>query len=313
MRQRHQKGPRNHYLILVNKEATEYTRESVSRLIGAIKRNGGVFTVEEPSTPEELLVFGFRACGLKNSHRPLPHYMMRRGKVTSLVAAGGDGTVNLVAQIALKADLPMGILPMGRFNNIARSFDPELDHNKFIKRITRRNYLPIDTMKFDKRIILGSLGIGFSVEMYQLLKDRKSPRFGFRWASLSQKALSNVRTQKMTIKVESFRFDVNPALLTVNMLPYVFGLPMTPASSIDDNLAEIIFDVGNAKKDISSFVKQVSKGNYIYGNNVRLYRGATIHMTPVNNRQILLDGDIVNVEKNEIELSINEKKLKIFC
>ena len=313
MRQRHQKGPRNHSLILVNKEATEYTRKSVSRLIGAIKRNGGVFTVEEPSTPEELLVFGFRACGLKNSHCPLPHYMMRRGKVTSLVAAGGDGTVNLVAQIALKADLPMGILPMGRFNNIARSFDSELDHNKFIKNITRRNYLPIDTMKFDKRIILGSLGIGFSVEMYQLLKDRKSPRFGFQWASLSQKALSNVRTQKMTIKVESFRFDVNPALLTINMLPYVFGLPMTPASSIDDNLAEIIFDVGNAKKDISSFVKQVSKGNYIYGSNVRLYRGATIHMTPVNNRQVLLDGDIVNVEKNEIELSINEKKLKIFC
>ncbi len=313
MRQRYQKGPRNHYLILVNKEATDYSRKSVSKLIGSIKRSGGVFTVEEPPTPKELLMIGFRACGLKNSHRPLPHYMMRRGKVTSLIAAGGDGTVNLVAQIALKADIPMGILPMGRFNNIALSFDPELDLDKFIKRITRRNYQPIDTMKFDKRIIVGSLGIGFSVEMYQLLKDIKSPRFGFRWASLSQKALGNVRAQKMTIKVESFRFDINPALLTINMLPYVLGLPMTPASSTDDNLAEIIFDVGNAKKDISSFVKQVSKGNYIYGSSIRLFRGATIHMTPLNNRQILLDGDLVNVGKDEIELSINEKKLKIFC
>ncbi len=313
MRQRHQKGPRNHYLILVNKSATEYARKSVSRLIGAIKRSGGLFTVEEPSTPEELLIVGYRACGLKKSHRPLPHYMMRRGKVTSLVAAGGDGTVNLVAQIALKADLPMGILPMGRFNNIARSFDPDLDLGKFIKKTTRRNYQPIDTMKFDKHIVMGSLGIGFTVEMYELLKDRKAPRFGFRWASLSQKALGNVVAQKMTIKVESFRFDVNPSMLSVNMLPYVFGLPMTPISSTDDSLAEIIFDVGNSKKEISSFVKDIHKGRYLYGSSVRLYRGATINMTPVKNRPVLLDGDLINVEKDEIELSINEKKLKIFC
>jgi diacylglycerol kinase (ATP) len=313
MRQRQQKGPRSHYLILVNKSASEYSRRSVSRLIGAIKRSGGVFTVEEPSTPEELLITGYRACGLKKSHRPLPHYMLRRGKVTSLVAAGGDGTVNLVAQIALKANLPMGIIPLGRFNNIARSFDPELEINNFIKMTTGRKYIPIDTMKFDNHIVVGSFGIGFTVEMYQLLKDKKSPRFGFRWASLSQKALSNVKTKKMTIKVESFRFDINPAMLTVNMLPYVMGLPMTPLSSTDDNLAEIIFDVGDAKKDISSFIKQIHKGNYIYGSSVRMYRGAAINIAPAKGRKALLDGDLINVVKDEIELSINETKLKIFC
>jgi len=313
MRQRQQKGPRSHYLILVNKNAAEYSRKSVSRLIGAIKRSGGNFTVEEPVSPDDLLNIGYRACGLKKSHRPLPHYMLRRGKVTSLVAAGGDGTVNLVAQIALKSNYPMGILPMGRFNNIARSFDPELDQSNFIRKIIKRNYLPIDTMKFDNSVVIGSLGIGFTVELYQLLKDKKAPRFGFRWASLSQKALSNVKTQKMTIKVESFRFDITPAMLTVNMLPYVLGLPMTPISSTDDNLAEIIFDAGQAKKEISSFVKQVHKGRYIYGSNVRMYRGAAINIAPVNGRQALLDGDIVKVEKDEIELSINEQKLKIFC
>ncbi|MFH2048343.1 MAG: diacylglycerol kinase family protein [bacterium] len=313
MRQRQQKGPQSHYLILVNKKAAEYSRRSVSRLIGAIKRSGGNFTVEEPTSAVDLLNIGYRACGLKKSHHPLPQYMMRRGKVTSLIAAGGDGTVNLVAQIALKGDYPMGILPMGRFNNIARSFDPELDIGNFIKMIIKRNYLPIDTMKFDNEIVIGSLGIGFTVELYQLLKNKKAPRFGFRWASLSQKALSNVQAQKMTIKVESFRFDVNPAMLTVNMLPYVLGLPMTPISSTNDNLAEIIFDAGQAKNEISSFVKQVHKGRYIYGSSVRMYRGAAINIAPVNGRQALLDGEIVNVVKDEIELSINEQKLKIFC
>ena len=49
---------------------------------------------------------------------------------------GGDGTVNLVAQIALKADLPMGIIPLGRFNNIARNFDPDLEIINFVMKLS---------------------------------------------------------------------------------------------------------------------------------------------------------------------------------
>jgi len=38
----------------------------------------------------------------------------------ALVAAGGDGTVNAVAERALRHDLPLGILPLGTLNHFAR-------------------------------------------------------------------------------------------------------------------------------------------------------------------------------------------------
>lgn len=39
----------------------------------------------------------------------------------AVVAAGGDGTLNAVAQAVWNANLPMGVLPQGTFNYFARA------------------------------------------------------------------------------------------------------------------------------------------------------------------------------------------------
>jgi diacylglycerol kinase family enzyme len=44
-----------------------------------------------------------------------------------VVAAGGDGTLNAVAAKLIHADIPMGILPLGTFNYVARVFDIPVD------------------------------------------------------------------------------------------------------------------------------------------------------------------------------------------
>ena len=40
---------------------------------------------------------------------------------------------------------------------------------------------------------------------------------------------------------------------------------------------------------------------------------ATINLSPVNGCKVLIDGELIRLDKDEIDLSINEKKLKIFC
>src|SRR6187549_1617162 len=37
-----------------------------------------------------------------------------------LIASGGDGTVNACAQLAVKFDLPLGVLPNGTLNHFAK-------------------------------------------------------------------------------------------------------------------------------------------------------------------------------------------------
>ena len=44
-----------------------------------------------------------------------------------VVAAGGDGTLNAVAKKLMHTDIPMGIMPLGTFNYVARALNIPID------------------------------------------------------------------------------------------------------------------------------------------------------------------------------------------
>jgi len=239
--------------------------------------------------------------------------MTRRGKVTSLVAAGGDGTVNLVARSAIEAELPLGILPLGKNNDIARSFNPSLDLERSITAITERNYRQIDTMIVDKKLVVGSMSFGLLVQLQKELGDKAWPRFAFRRTAWGSKIADSIKIRRVTLKMDSFRFDIQPTLLNINLLPYSLGLHLSPASLFDDQQAEIIFDVGCSNPVLGKFISHVYKGEYIYGSEIRLLRGSVIHLHLVGKQQVLIDGERVQLSVNEVEMKVGEKRLKLFC
>ena len=55
-----------------------------------------------------------------------------------LIACGGDGTVNAVAKLGLDMGIPMGILPIGRYNNVASSLYGKLKESEIIERLFLR-------------------------------------------------------------------------------------------------------------------------------------------------------------------------------
>ena len=53
-----------------------------------------------------------------------------------LVAAGGDGTVNAVANVAVEAHATMGVLPMGTLNHFAKDLGIPLDLEQAVAAIS---------------------------------------------------------------------------------------------------------------------------------------------------------------------------------
>lgn len=313
IRRRHQKEQHAHYYLLVNARAANYNRKLVDKLSLAIRRKGRFYTVYQSDSVSDLVYRARLACGLRRTIRPAPEYIQRRGKVTALVACGGDGTFNLVAEVALAADLPMGALPMGRYNNIVRSLYDSVDAQTAIEKILKRDYRKIDTATVSGRLFIGSLGVGLIPEMAHLLQERKPPRFAFGWSQLGAKAASAVRVKKMTIAVDSFRFEVRPTIFNINLLPYSVGLPLSPASILDDHQAETIFNVGDNGKEMSSFVRLISKRKYFYGSDVRLYRGKTITVQPIKGQTLYLDGELIDPPSTILKVQVGEKQLKVYC
>lgn len=313
LRTRKQKSKHVHYCLLVNQSAAGYDRRSVDKLTEAIKKSGGSYTVTEPETALDLSRQAEQAAGKKRLGRYLAQGVGRRGPITGLVACGGDGTFNLVARAALGTDLAVGILPMGRFNNIAMSLlgKPGVEHA--VKQITAGGYRRIDSARVGNQRFFGSASLGFIPELARFLQDRTSPSSGLGWSKAGSRAAADVTPEQTILKIDAFRFEISPIILSVNLLAYACGLPLSNASVPDDGQAEIIFDRGNKAGEFGSFTRLIHKRKYLYGDDVHLYRGTTITLQPVEGRTLYLDGELVELPTNLLEIQIDADRVRVLC
>jgi diacylglycerol kinase (ATP) len=311
IRRRQQRAKKPHFAILVNKKAEGYDQRAVSKLTEAVKAVGGYHSVFEPSTAMDMVRQAEVAVGASPPGGGLELPFARGGKITALIACGGDGSFNLVARAAMKADLPVGVLPLGKLNNIARFLYGSANPAEATKRLIAGDYEKIDCGRVADQIFFGSIGLGFVSHLAQELEGRSLPRFGIGWSQLGSRVAAGVPLKKTVLKVDSFRFEASPIIININLLPYSAGLPFSPASIADDGMAEIILDQGNKPGDFSSYTRLIFKRKYLYGNEVRLYRGREITIQPLRGRTLYLDGELLKLPTEILEIRIENKKLSV--
>ena len=77
-----------------------------------------------------------------------------------VVAAGGDGTLNAVAQHLMHTEIPMGVLPLGTFNYVARLLNIPLDVMEAAKVIATGGDRKVHVAKINDHIYLNNASLG---------------------------------------------------------------------------------------------------------------------------------------------------------
>lgn len=308
-RQKPATGGSSHWGILVNPKAGGYQRGIVDTLTQAIKKRGGHYTVEQPDTALAMVHRAKVLAGLVSGD--IHPNIARFGKISGLISVGGDGTFNLVARAAHDADLSVGVIPTGRFNNLARSLFGEVKPSAAIGKILDGNYRKIDVGVVGDRPFFTSIGLGLVPELLEALDGKRTPMFGIGWSRLGAQAAAKVKLQKTLLKVDAVKIDFEPVFLNVNLLPYSVGLPFSPASIPDDGLIEVLCDQRSLLGNYSTFVRQIYKRNYLFGSEVCVYRGRSILCQPTEGRTLYVDGELVKLQTNSLDIKLHEKQLSV--
>ncbi|MBW1708338.1 MAG: hypothetical protein JRG97_00105 [Deltaproteobacteria bacterium] len=92
-----------------------------------------------------------------------------------VVAAGGDGTVNLVARAILLAGQgkPLGLIPFGFGNCLARSLGVPLDIESAVDVIARGQFKTIDIAWTQDRPVMFALSSGFDAEVARKVSEAR--------------------------------------------------------------------------------------------------------------------------------------------
>ncbi len=115
---------------------------------------------------------------------------------TAVVAVGGDGTLNTVAQIAHGLGCAMGVIPYGTFNYFARTHGIPAEPAAAARLLLDARPRPVQVAAINNRVFLVNASLGVYPE---LLRDREAykARFGrSRWVAFMAACATLLRAQR---------------------------------------------------------------------------------------------------------------------
>jgi len=161
--------------------------------------------------------------------------------VDAVVVGGGDGTINCALKAVLECGLPLGILPLGTANDLARTLGIPPDLQDACALIASQTTRTIDVGWANNRPFVNAAGIGLSTQVARRLSvDTKRALGPFSYASAVAEALRSHRPFRATITSDSGVREVSSIQITIgNGIYYGGGTPLAEDAAIDDGRLDL--------------------------------------------------------------------------
>lgn len=233
----------------------------------------------------------------------------------TVIACGGDGTVNETATPLVGTDVALGILPFGSGNGLARTMGIPFEIDAAMKVVRSRKTRLIDVGMVCERYFFATAGFGFDAHLSKKYNEgaySSITRGLLPYFPLALKEFYRYRPEEVLIKIENNQMKVTPFILTVaNVDRYGGDAVISPGASPDDGLLDlcIVPKVGItnsyslAKKLLSGEIDKLKGYKCIRAQNIEIYR--------VKSSVIHVDGEPFEWQGN-ILIKVLHKKLKLF-
>jgi len=152
--------------LVINAGAGRTDADQTCAIIRRVLSEGGceheIALVEDPAHLGEI------------ARHAVDHALERGGAV---VAVGGDGTLNSVAQLAVRRDCPFGVIPQGTFNYFGRTHGIPSDAAEAAKALLSARLQRVQVGFVNERVFLVNASLGLYPE---IMEDREAfkKRFG---------------------------------------------------------------------------------------------------------------------------------------
>lgn len=234
-----------------------------------------------------------------------------------VVVGGGDGTVSEVAKGLLHAPVPLGIVPIGTYNNIARSLNLPNDLAEACFVLKHGEIKSIDVGQAnDQHYFFEAAGVGIDAALFPLGEEIKGGRWG-RMLQAAQLAIG-YEPQKINIHLDRsileargvptpqrlFRRGLRTrrelrfkALLVViaNGPYYGTGFTVTPDAVMDDGLLTVSVFRDFSKWELIRHFWSISRGQYHYSPKIETYAVAEVRLTSKKQLPVHIDGHPLGV------------------
>ncbi len=235
-----------------------------------------------------------------------------------VIAGGGDGTVGATAKGLVNTDCPLGILPMGTYNNFARSLRLPRDLRAACQVLARGRVRRVDVGEAnDGHYFFEAAGVGIDAQLFPLGEEIKSGR----WTRLWQAAKLAYQAEPARIHFEldlplSEAYqdggrprDESPVskpfaageqkrsldfsafmLIVANTRYYGSGFTVAPNAVLDDGLMNVRIFRNFSKGELIKHFWSISRRRYCYSPKIDTFTAREVTITAKSDLPFHVDG-----------------------
>ena len=214
-----------------------------------------------------------------------------------VVAWGGDGTVNEVATALAFGPVPLGVIPAGSGNGLARHFELPANPRSAITRLLSGTDRLIDVGELNGRLFVNVAGIGFDAQVAARFAALHRSRRGLlRYAVIVFDELRQYRSAGYRIACDGSSPVSHQAFLIsfANGRQWGNGAIIAPDAAIDDGFLDVVVVSAQTRTTILRALPRLFSGT--------VDRAAGVEIRRVQIAEVAGDGPLVcHVDGESIE------------
>tara|TARA_B110000459_G_scaffold20235_1_gene19569 strand:+ start:2187 stop:3035 length:849 start_codon:yes stop_codon:yes gene_type:complete len=231
-----------------------------------------------------------------------------------IVACGGDGTINEIANCLVGSSVKLGIVPMGSGNGLASTLKIPKSITEALKVIKKLNSIKIDVGKINKHYFFSNTGIGFDANVINnYSKTKKRELISYLIASFNT-FLRNPTPLFLEIKTDSKTLSLKTFMVFVsNTNEMGYNISLTPTASILDGMLDTIVVESLNKLEIIyfAFLLLIRKLQNFKKAHHFLTQNLEINNLGVGGMLAQIDGESKEITTNPINILIRKSALSV--
>lgn len=237
-----------------------------------------------------------------------PAAMAERARVVAnegartLVVAGGDGTLGIVLRALV--DLPLerrpalGLIPVGTFNNFARSLAIPTDVNEACRIVATGRPVPVDLGRVTSRnppasfIFKEVVGVGIDAYAFASGLDVAGPTKIPAGALASISAVLRFRPYPVKYRFEpKHRWHHCTQLLVANTPTCAAAFPILPEARLDDGMFHVLSRTWRGRLDLLAELPRILRGRHCDLEHDKIQTASRVYVTGHSNVLLHADGE----------------------
>lgn len=216
-------------------------------------------------------------------------------RVDLIIIGGGDGSLNCAADALAESNKPLGILPLGTANDLARTLNIPTDLAAACRVIADGHTRRIDLGRVNNKPFFNAASIGLSVAITRRLSKGAKGLLGvLAYAVTAVRALGSGRPFRTEIRCDGETHRARTVQITVgNGRHYGGGLTVAEDAAPDDGRLDVYsLEVGHWF-GLLPLLPALWRGNFKGREQVRVLRGRVVEVVTRRPRSVTADGEVV--------------------